>query len=442
MALEGHRTAQEARVHDEVHAARDEPRRGHHELLEPFVAAEVEDCRRREAGEREGADVEEELVDRRAPRAPLHRRGGDGERQRRLRAGDRGSGQRTDRADGDRASVELEGERLAAGDERDDRQQAEDLGRRSEDEAERAGGDAADADETTRLPSPRESETNRGLPACGDAAGARSRSARRRRRPAREPGGPGGGLRVEGLVRHRSEAHLAAGRGERRLRAGVQDAVSALELGAVDGEIGLMDELVRVVPSAGKAATPNETVALIGSLDVSTSNRSSATARRIRSAMAKASCGVVSGRMMANSSPPNRAGTSLWRRCRWKTVGDPVQHGVAGQMPVRVVDVAQEVEVGHDHRERRVRAARAVELLAERAREVPGVEEAGLRVEPSLLLQRRDAQRAVDEEERGHGHRQEQRVPVPEPAKATPRSARTKSVERLSTENRPVPRKE
>ena len=78
---------------------------------------------------------------------------------------------------------------------------------------------------------------------------------------------------------------------------------------------------------------PKDTVALIGSLDVSTANRSSATARRIRSAIAKASCGVVSGRMIANSSPPNRAGMSECRRCRWKTVAIPCRTASPARCP-------------------------------------------------------------------------------------------------------------
>ena len=63
-------------------------------------------------------------------------------------------------------------------------------------------------------------------------------------------------------------------------------------------------------PSRGNAATPIETVARIGSLEVSTSKVRSATARRIRSAISNACSGVVSGSRIANSSPPKRAGTS------------------------------------------------------------------------------------------------------------------------------------
>src|SRR5262245_51243870 len=42
-------------------------------------------------------------------------------------------------------------------------------------------------------------------------------------------------------------------RHEERLRARALDAIPALELGAVDGEVGLVDELVRVRPVLWKA---------------------------------------------------------------------------------------------------------------------------------------------------------------------------------------------
>ena len=62
--------------------------------------------------------------------------------------------------------------------------------------------------------------------------------------------------------------------------------------------------------SFGNAATPIETVARIGSLEVSTSKVRAATARRMRSAISRACSGGVSGSRIENSSPPNRAGTS------------------------------------------------------------------------------------------------------------------------------------
>ena len=199
------------------------------------------------------------------------------------------------------------------------------------------------------------------------------------------------------------------------LGARAQDAVPALELGAVDGEVGLVDELVRVRSVSGKRC------------DAEGHRGSDRLARRL------------DREPFLGDRPANPLGdreSLLWRRLReddrellpaeprrdvrmsqvpLEDGGDPVQDGVAGKVPVRVVDVAEQVEVGHDHRERRLGAARALELLPERACEVAGVEEPGLHVEPSLLLQRRHAQRAVHEDEGRDGHRQEERVPIPEP---------------------------
>ena len=63
-------------------------------------------------------------VDRRPARAPLDDRGRDRERQRRTRAEEGRACERADRAHGDRAVVDLERERLADPDERDDRERA------------------------------------------------------------------------------------------------------------------------------------------------------------------------------------------------------------------------------------------------------------------------------------------------------------------------------
>jgi hypothetical protein len=47
-------------------------------------------------------------------------------------------------------------------------------------------------------------------------------------------------------------------------------------------------------------------------------------------------------------------------------LGDPLEDGVAREVPVGVVDVAEQVEVGHHQRERPVEARRAAELLGQR----------------------------------------------------------------------------
>ncbi len=96
-------------------------------------------------------------------------------------------------------------------------------------------------------------------------------------------------------------------------------------------------------------------------------------------------------------------------------VCDALQHRVARQVPVGVVDVPEQVEVGHDHRQRRARPLRATELLPQRTGEMAGVEEAGLGIDARLLLEGRDAERAVDQEQWRHGGREQERVPVPQP---------------------------
>jgi hypothetical protein len=74
---------------------------------------------------------------------------------------------------------------------------------------------------------------------------------------------------------------------------------------------------------------------------------------------------------------------------RAEDLGDALQHGVPCEVAVRVVDVAEQVEVGHDQRQRPLEALRARELLVQHVREVPRVEEAGLRVDAGLLLEHR-----------------------------------------------------
>src|SRR5207302_3282857 len=54
------------------------------------------------------------------------------------------------------------------------------------------------------------------------------------------------GRDVVALLRHGDEARRAVSRDEQRLGARAEHAVAALELRAVDGQVGLVDQLVRV----------------------------------------------------------------------------------------------------------------------------------------------------------------------------------------------------
>ena len=95
-------------------------------------------------------------------------------------------------------------------------------------------------------------------------------------------------------------------------------------------------------------------------------------------------------------------------------LGDSLEDRVAGEVAVAVVDVAQEVEVGHDQRHRPLEAAGARDLRGERRGEIARVIETGLRVDARLGLELRDAERPVDDDERREGRKDEPRVPVPE----------------------------
>ena len=95
-------------------------------------------------------------------------------------------------------------------------------------------------------------------------------------------------------------------------------------------------------------------------------------------------------------------------------LGDALQHRVAGEVAVGVVDLAQQVEVGHDQRHRPLEALGAPELLRQRRREVARVEEAGLGVDARLGLQLRHRQSPVDQQQRGDRERDEPRVARPE----------------------------
>jgi hypothetical protein len=73
------------------------------------------------------------------------------------------------------------------------------------------------------------------------------------------------------------------------------------------------------------------------------------------------------------------------------------QRTVAGQVPVRRVDVPQMVDIDHEEGDPPVEAARAAQLLVERRAEVAQVVEAGLVFDPRSLEESRDGERAVGE---------------------------------------------
>jgi hypothetical protein len=218
-----------------------------------------------------------------------------------------------------------------------------------------------------------------------------------------------------GLLGQRDQPRRALGRlREERLVRPVEDAVATLQLRPVDGEVGLVDELVRVgavAREAGDAERDRGVDRLARGLDLEVPGRDRAAdplrdldrllRRRLRKQdaellAAEARRHVVVAQLLAED------------------LGDALQDGVAGEVAVGVVDVAEQVEVGHDHRHRPVEARRPRELVGEDVREVARVEEARLRVDARLRLQLRHRQRAVDQQQRRDREGDEVRVPDPE----------------------------
>ena len=236
----------------------------------------------------------------------------------------------------------LERQRLADADERDDREQADDVVlecRRSRPTTPAAmPSDADEADERAR-----------GGAACEKKRGPCSACGRDARRSAAlDRGGGRDGARRDGSVRRRAVGSL--GRGQRRRRRGARACRAAraaarresrrargcgpgASRGRRRGRPGGSSSFASA-PSRGKPATPIEIVARIGSLEVSTSNARSATARRIRSAISNACSGGVSGqqdRELLAAEPRRDVVVAQLlrgrpRRCR--------EHGVAGEVAV------------------------------------------------------------------------------------------------------------
>ena len=401
VALEREGERDECVVDDEVGRPGREP-----DDRDRHVGAEVpagdEDARRRQRRERERADVEEHVLEPEPAGAPLDRGDRHRERQRDARPEERRARERADGADGDRADVRLERERLADPDQADDGEEAEELVGPAHQQAEdpRPRSERADGADEQREPrrEGEEARAVRGVPASLPMllGGRRQRDD------------------VLALLRHGNEPIRPVGADQDRLRAHAEDAVPALELGAVDGEVGLVDELVRVVcvlRVARDADRDRGADRLARGLDVEGRRRDGAPdplgeLERL--------LGRGLGQEDAELLPAEARRDVVVAKLRAEDLGDPLQDGVAGEVAVAVVDVAEQVEVGHDQRQRPLEALGAAELLGQRGREVARVEEAGLRIDAGLGLELRDGERAVDEDERREPERDQPRVQPPE----------------------------
>ena len=81
------------------------------------------------------------------------------------------------------------------------------------------------------------------------------------------------------------------------------------------------------------------------------------------------------------------------------------QHGVAGQVAVGIVDLAEKVEVGEKDGHRASGRLRLLERTFDRDLEVARVEEAGLRVPPRLVLEQRNLEPLPKEQQGRDGKR-------------------------------------
>ena len=221
--------------------------------------------------------------------------------------------------------------------------------------------------------------------------------------------------RIVLVERERNEARpTLLGLCEERLVRRIEDAVASLELCAVDREVCLMDELIHVVAVTGEAR------------DAHRDGRADRFARRLdvehlRSDRTADAVGYLERLRRGGLGQQDRellaaepCGHVVVAELLAEDVGDAAEHGVTCQMAVGVVDVAKQVEVGHDQRHRPLEPLGAAQLLVHHRREVAGVVEAGLRVDSRLGLELGNRERAVDEQKRRERERDQPRVQVPE----------------------------
>ena len=349
------------------------------------------------------------MVERVAAGAPVDDRRHDRERQGGAIVEERRARERADRADRDRTFDlgELERERLAGADEREDREQADVVGAAAPDEA---GGPSGDADSRHRRDDDREPAREREERRAADRVRLRmppllARIDRLRRRQRHD---------VVAVLADRVQLRAALGGQQQRLAARAEHAVAPLQLRPVHGAVGLMDQLVRVeavLRIPGHADRHRGPDRLRRGLDLELALRHGAAdplrdlERLLRQRLRQEDRELLAAETRRDVVVAQLGAEDL---------RDSLQHRVAGEMPVAVVDVAQQVEVGHDQRHRALEARRARDLRRKCRCEVARVVETRLRIDARLRLQLRHAERAVDDDERCERGEDQPGVPAPE----------------------------
>ena len=163
-------------------------------------------------------------------------------------------------------------------------------------------------------------------------------------------------LSVFAFLGHGDETLCPVSGHQERLRAGAEDAVAALELRPVDGEVGLVDERVRILRVLRVAG------------DADRDGGANRVARRLdvvelvcdRTADPLGDLHRLLGRCLRQEDRELLAAETgrnvVLAQLGAEDLGDALQDGVAGEMAVGVVDLAEQVEVGHDQRERPLEA--------------------------------------------------------------------------------------
>ncbi len=173
-------------------------------------------------------------------------------------------------------------------------------------------------------------------------------------------------LVVVAFLRDRHQRNAAVGGHQKRLGACAQDAVAALELGAVDSEIRLVDErvrILRVLRVAGDADRDGGADRLARGLDVEQSlgDRAADPLRDLERLLGRRL--REQNRELLTAEPCRHV---VVAQLGSEDLRDALQHRISRQVAVGVVDLAQQVEVGHDQRQRPLEALRATELLRQR----------------------------------------------------------------------------
>ena len=207
---------------------------------------------------------------------------------------------------------------------------------------------------------------------------------------------------------------------EQRLCARAHDPVAALELAAIHREVGLMNELVGVEPILREACDAERhggadrlrcRLHLELPLCDGTADSFCDLQRLLGRGLRQEDRELFAAEARRHVVVPELGAEDL---------GDPLEDGVARQVAVAVVDIPQEVEVGHDQRHRPLEASCACDLGGEGGREVARVVQARLRVDARLRLELRHAERPVHDDERRERREDEPGIPVPERRQRNP----------------------